>query len=625
MEISGLSPALARSVKQLFAQVPHLAPLQSVAAKAQQQGSGLSIAKKEGNWEIRFEKESELFRAISLIYENQNAEDGYSYSETPQYTDLGVMVDCSRNAVMNLSAFKKMIHYLALMGYTTVQLYTEDTFAIPEYEYFGYMRGRYTAEELQEMDNYAASFGIELVPCIQTLAHLEHALRWRQFAPMHDCEDILLASAEETYTLIDAMFRTMAENLHSRKINIGMDEAHMLGLGNYLLQHGYQNRFSIMITHLQRVVEIAKKYGYHPMMWSDMFFRLATGGEYYADDAAIPEEVKRQVPEECALVYWDYYSASADTYDAMLKTHLGFGREIIFAGGAWRWHGFTPGNQFSISVSKSAAEGCRRNQIKSVLITTWGDNGAEGAFFALLPTLQFWAESCYASTEESALAKRFASSTGASWQSFLALDTPLFISSNPAPGTIGDGATKYLLYQDVLTGLADYHLQECTGLQAHFTECHTCLTKLAAQNPQWEILFQTQAALCHVLELKADCGLVLTKAYHAGDKETLFRYAKEVLPEISNRLEKFQQVYRRQWYSENKYCGIDVFDLRTGGVKERLRTAAQRLLQYLAGEIPIIEELEDTRLPFHLGHSSIATLSGARWHTIATPSGITGI
>ena len=521
MEIFGLSAALGQSVQQLISQTPHLAPLKNISTTAKNQGSGLSVAKKNGTWEITFEKPHHLFRAIGLILENIAAENGFLLTEDPLYTNLGVMVDCSRNAVMNFSAFQKMVRHLALMGYNTIQMYTEDTFEIPEYEYFGYMRGRYTAEELRAMDDYAAAFGIELVPCIQTLAHLEHALRWGQFTPMHDCENILLAGAEETYTLIDAMFRTMAENLRSRTINIGMDEAHMLGLGNYLLQHGYQNRFSIMLTHLQRVVEIAKKYGYSPMMWSDMFFRLATGGEYYATDAAIPEEVKQQVPKECALVYWDYYSPAADTYDAMLKTHLGFDREIIFAGGAWRWHGFTPGNQFSLKVSKSAAEGCRRNNIKSVLITTWGDNGAEGAFFALLPTLQFWAESSYASTDDAALARRFTNCTGASWNDFLVLDTPLFISSNPAPGSIGDGPTKYLLYQDVLTGLADFHLKECTGLKEHFSACHQQLARLGAKNPQWEILFQTQAALCHLLELKADCGLALTQAYKNGDKDTL--------------------------------------------------------------------------------------------------------
>lgn len=44
--------------------------------------------------------------------------------------------------------------------------------------YFGAYRGRYSAAEIREMDDYAQKFGVELVPCIQTLAHLHNALKW---------------------------------------------------------------------------------------------------------------------------------------------------------------------------------------------------------------------------------------------------------------------------------------------------------------------------------------------------------------------------------------------------------------------------------------------------------------
>lgn len=47
------------------------------------------------------------------------------------------------------------------------------------------------------------------------------------------------------------------KDFFSRLINIDMDEAHMLRLGKYLTQDGYQDRVSILICHLRRVVEIA--------------------------------------------------------------------------------------------------------------------------------------------------------------------------------------------------------------------------------------------------------------------------------------------------------------------------------------------------------------------------------
>ena len=65
-----------------------------------------------------------------------------------------------------------------MLGFNRVMLYTEDTYEIPGEDFFGYLRGRYTGGELKEIDRHCAALGIELVGCIQTLAHLEQVFRW---------------------------------------------------------------------------------------------------------------------------------------------------------------------------------------------------------------------------------------------------------------------------------------------------------------------------------------------------------------------------------------------------------------------------------------------------------------
>ena len=82
-------------------------------------------------------------------------------------------------------------------------LYTEDTFEVEEYPYFGHMRGKYTAAEIKELDAYALSLGIELIPCIQTLAHLNAMFKWEgEFWDVFDCDDILLCDEEKTYDIV---------------------------------------------------------------------------------------------------------------------------------------------------------------------------------------------------------------------------------------------------------------------------------------------------------------------------------------------------------------------------------------------------------------------------------------
>ena len=77
-----------------------------------------------------------------------------------------------------------------------------------------------------------------------------------------DCDDIMLVDDERTYELIDHMFATLSECFSSKKIHIGMDEAHMLGRGKHLDIHGYESVDVIIKRHLERVCQIAEKYGY---------------------------------------------------------------------------------------------------------------------------------------------------------------------------------------------------------------------------------------------------------------------------------------------------------------------------------------------------------------------------
>lgn len=64
---------------------------------------------------------------------------------------LGVMVDCSRNAVMTVDIVKKFIDALSKMGYNMLMLYTEDTYEVDNQPWFGYLRGRYSKDEMKEI------------------------------------------------------------------------------------------------------------------------------------------------------------------------------------------------------------------------------------------------------------------------------------------------------------------------------------------------------------------------------------------------------------------------------------------------------------------------------------------
>ena len=586
----------------------------------------IKVEGRQGRYQISYKQPHQLYRALALLSAAlRSGQDEVQIEEDAAYEDLAYMADCSRNAVLNLNAAKKMIEVLALMGYSTFELYMEDTYEIENQPYFGYFRGRYTVAELQEIEDYAADFDMSFVPCIQTLAHLSAFVKWsvKEVQELRDVEDILLIGEEKVYNLIEGMFQTMA-NLRTRKINIGMDEAHLVGLGRYLIQHGFQNRSLLMCQHLERVLDIANKYGFHCQMWSDMFFKLMSADGQYDRDVEIPEETRvylDRLKDRVTLVYWDYYQDSEEKYNRNFQNHHKISQDIAFAGGAWKWIGFTPHNHFSRLVAIEANKACRQNHVKEVIVTGWGDNGGESSQFSILPALQIWAELAYRNDLDR-LAAHFRVSTGLDIDDFMKVDLANLLPDLPE-NLSGINPNRYILYQDVLCPLLEQHIRPEKDKQ-HFEASTQQLKEVSQRAGDYAYLFETQAQLNELLALKIEATSGIQKAYHEGDKARLKDIADKNLPLLYQKVEEFSEQFSRQWQQENKIFGLDTIDIRFGGLLKRIKRAQERLEQYISGQIKHVEELEQEILPYNdfYKQQGLTATTANQWHLIATASTI---
>ncbi len=569
---------------------------------------------------IKIQKPFMFARALGLAAEK--AESKKTICEDLLYPQLETMIDASRNAVMHYEGFCRMVQYFALMGYSGIQMYTEDTYEIEGYPYFGYLRGRYTKSELKKMDDYCALFGMELIPCIQTLAHLGKTLRWSTYADYTDFDDILLVDDDRTYALIEAMVKTMSESLRCRRINIGMDEAHMLGLGKYRDVHGEADRMDIMLRHFAKVKAICDKYGYRAMMWSDMFFRLLNNDQYESNIEISPEKAAL-IPKDVDLVYWNYYSTDPKIYDDMLAAHKRMSPSISFASGAWKWSGFAPHNSYSYVASIPAHECCKKYDIKQMIVTSWGDDGGEASLFSVLPTFQLWAECAYEDNySREHMEKRFATCTGGeSLADFDIMDRLTDTPENPTPSIefCGCSPSKQLLYVDPMFGYFDRHVTDETS--KHYFETAEMLREAAERSPHLEHVFAPLACLAEIDAYKADCSRDIRKAYKANDRMALGDYAYEILPGLLALETDFMEVYSNSWFKENKVNGLELFDVRMGGQKQRVSRAIERLSAYIEGEVESLPELEEDILYYDCrpedSDASLA-VNECFWNNIAT-------
>ena len=504
---------------------------------------------------------------------------------------FGVMLDMSRNAVMKPSEVKKFAQILKSFGYNMIQLYTEDTYEVDNEPYFGYMRGRYTKDELADIVGYCESIGVEVIPCIQTLAHLNQLFRNGDYEKIRDTNDILLVGDAGTYTLIENMFKTIKQVFKSKYIHIGMDEADMIGLGKYLDLHGYRNRFDILSEHLKKVMDIAKQYDLTPLIWSDMFFRLANHGEYYTLEDVITDTVVAKCPEGVGLVYWDYYHVDKSYYDNMIHQHKKFHNPLWFAGGAWSWYGFAPLNKWSINTMKIAMQSCAENDVENVLFTMWGDNGKECSFYSLLPSLFYFRKFYDGITDEEKIKKQFKETTGEDFDSMMALDLPNCVAPD---NNLRSDVSKVMLYNDPLMGIYDSAVNERAPVDY---KAHAKTLYEYAKESKYAYIFESEAALCELLSVKYDLGMRAREAYSKGDEKALNDIVKD-FDRASELLEVFYQKFKALWMQENKPFGFEIQDIRIGGLKQRLITAKEKIGAYISGEIDVIEEFEVALLDY---------------------------
>lgn len=503
---------------------------------------------------------------------------------------FGVMLDCSRNAVMRPEKVKEFAKLISEMGYNMLQLYTEDTYEIKGEPFFGHLRGRYTQEELKDIDAYCNSIGVELVPCIQVLAHLGRLTQWEPYADMFDKDDILLVGDERVYRLIDKMFETAAECFTSRRINVGMDEAFALGRGKYQDLHGVRERRDILAEHLEKVSEIAKKYGFTIMMWSDMFIRLHNNGEYYGKDIVIPKETAQRVPENVELVYWDYYSKDKAHYDSMIKTHLMFDNPIAFAGGLWTWSGYAPNLRFTWDTMEPAMRSVVEHSIDNVFFTMWGDNGKDCSFFTMLPMLYAMARMRDGEFDRDVIAAEFKKRYGYTMDEFMNLELPNITEEEESHF---HSPSKYLLYNDPFIGLFDFSVAE--GWTERYSKAAQVLSE-SINGRAYDYLFLVEKTLADVLTYKTDLGVRLRKAYQSKDIEELQRLLDETFPAVKEHMQAFFDAFSNMWMIENKGFGLEVQEQRFGGALYRVISCEKRVRAYVRGEISRIDELEEESL-----------------------------
>ena len=517
---------------------------------------------------------------------------------------LGVLISTS-GTVYNVDTMKEFIDYVSKIGYDTLYLEITAGYEIEDEPFFAYMRGKYSKADLKEIDTYAKAKGVTVIPTIQTLAHLGFMFRWPKFFDYRDIDEIMMVGDPRVYELVEKMIKLMAECFSAKIVHLGMDEAFNLGRGKYYDVHGPRNRIDIMQEHVEKVLDICKKYQVTPEMWGDMYIRMAYGaydrGEMTFDKS---EEVAKSIEPTLKIHYWDYYSLTEDRYEKFIKKFKKITDNVVFDGGVWNYIGYVPDNTYSIRATEAAFKACEKYGIKEVTITTWGgDTVQETSLWSTMPTLVAAAEFAHGNYDMESIKAKFKDLMGMDVDAFIALEKVNRLESRDKEATdnLLQTPSKYLLWNDVFTGIYDSTVDQS---ERHvFTEAYKEMAKHKGDE-KWGYIFDLVEKLALLLEEKFDLGVRTRQAYSAKDKDALRKLATEVYPLVAKRSEDLYQALRVQFYKENKPNGFEIEDIRFGGFVKRLENCSRIILDYCDGKLETIEELDQKVVDYLTGEDT---------------------
>lgn len=332
------------------------------------------------------------------------------------------------------------------------------------------------------------------------------------------------------------------------------------------------------------------------MIWDDMLFRDQTPYmNYYGDSDPITPEQKAQFPDNLSFVYWDYYHDAREDYERQLKRRGCV--KTIFAGGVWKWGGWVPCLTKSFHDAVCAVEACCAYDAQEIMVTLWGDDGDENPLATVLPGLALFGLLRFgpAQPEQTDAMCRLLSDTPLSvYEAMEGLD---LIPDLPEKNLEALIPHKLLLYGDIASELFMGSItDDPRRLIWHYRDLSEkyAAMKDSIRDSHLKNILQMYQHLASAVSARCEAAVALHDGY-AGKEVSNAQQKLTVFAEAVNQLHTAAVLV---WSRECKGQGMEIIDLRLGGIQARCRALIQRLKLYEEGILDTLSELDEPELPY---------------------------
>ena len=280
---------------------------------------------------------------------------------------LSYQFDISRSKVPTMATVKRIVDIISSLGYNQFQLYTENTFRYEGHEVAWEGWSPFTPAEIRELDSYAASKGVSLVPNQNSFGHMEKWLMHDKYAPLAQSlklRNALSPTNEASLKFLESLYDQLLPCFKSRYFNVGCDEVEGVSQDDYL-------------AFLNKIHSLVASRGRTMMYWADIVLN---------DPSTIDK-----VPHDAIALNWGY----AHDYDfeksCTLLKDTGFKFYVCPGTSAWASLVGQTTNMM-INVRKAVAAG-RKNGAIGYMMADWGDGGYVQPWLISIPAIVMLADS----------------------------------------------------------------------------------------------------------------------------------------------------------------------------------------------------------------------------------------
>lgn len=182
-----------------------------------------------------------------------------------------------KGAIPSFASLMEQLEYIRDCGYTGIVFEYEDRIKWKNWP--GLARHPFSCEEHARLVEHCRSLGLETVPLIQTLGHLEWILKHEKYSCFRE-NNAVSELCPSVPGIREKLCRWIAEVLayhpHSRYLHIGGDEPFHLAtcpVCRKRAESAPYGKYSIYLEHIGEICRYVLKRNVRPIIWADVFSR----------------------------------------------------------------------------------------------------------------------------------------------------------------------------------------------------------------------------------------------------------------------------------------------------------------------------------------------------------------